>query len=583
MISWVGTWRKVEFRQNLFEPAFVSFYAWSLLSLLWSIDASEALLSSQLVFLSLALFFVMSAMVREHPEFEGLFIKVQLLVLLFSFGLAFYKMAIIPYYDPYKVISVSANNNLYSGFLILSLPLVFSGFISFKRIWKYLSMMVGILCLFFIIIIQSRAAYIGTFMALSISLILLWNRYREVFKKRNILWGLFSLVFLTLLIYVFTLTLDAKRKEYFLQKARVWEYFRSYEDLQAKNIRKLREAELADHTRMAAFDFSEAYYSNANLRVIFWQKSMGLMALRPMTGVGAGNWRLAVPQIVNPPNPEHTIGNCTYSEPHNEWIRILSELGIVGFILALLVFFFPLVYVYIRIFRSAEKLPVESLFYVAFITGFYLFAAFDFPLRRVEHNILLWSIFAFMLNKVPLPILSERVEYKPKRGMMILVTGLLLFTLISGMARIRGEYYTVLMFRNERKNDSLVISYCKKAENPFYRITPNTLPLAWFEGVAHYRLGESEEASACFQRALTYTPYEVRVLNDYAAGLFKANKSLEAIDILKKTLVIDPFFDDARFNLGAIYYFSGDTKRARVQILGCRESQKKTDYLREMR
>jgi tetratricopeptide (TPR) repeat protein len=188
-----------------------------------------------------------------------------------------------------------------------------------------------------------------------------------------------------------------------------------------------------------------------------------------------------------------------------------------------------------------------------------------------------------MLNKVPLPILSERVEYKPKRGMMILVTGLLLFTLISGMARIRGEYYTVLMFRNERKNDSLVISYCKKAENPFYRITPNTLPLAWFEGVAHYRLGESEEASACFQRALTYTPYEVRVLNDYAAGLFKANKSLEAIDILKKTLVIDPFFDDARFNLGAIYYFSGDTKRARVQILGCRESQKKTDYLREMR
>src|ERR1035437_9266601 len=48
--------RYIRIRNNFFETAFVLFYIWSLLSAFWSIDAAEAILQSQLVFLSLALF-----------------------------------------------------------------------------------------------------------------------------------------------------------------------------------------------------------------------------------------------------------------------------------------------------------------------------------------------------------------------------------------------------------------------------------------------------------------------------------------------------------------------------------------------
>jgi len=128
-----------------------------------------------------------------------------------------------------------------------------------------------------------------------------------------------------------------------------------------------------------------------------------------------------------------------------------------------------------------------------------------------------------------------------------------------------------------------VIEYCHKAENPFYHITPNALPISWFEGVAHYRLGEIDVAEKCFRHALKMTPYEVRVLNDYSAALFQTGKPAEAIKTLKKTLVIDPFFDDARFNLGAVYYLTGQRDSARVQINACRDSQKKSDFLEEMK
>ena len=584
LIAWItGVGRMIRIRNNLFEIGFVLFYTWSLLSLFWSIEPSETILQSQLVFLSLALFLVISALAGKYSGFESLFIKTHLLILLFSFGLAFYKMSFLTYYDPYKIISVSANNNLYSGFLIISLPLAFAGYILFKGIWKYLSMAVGILAFFFIIVVQSRAGYLGTATALLISFIVLKVRYQNAFSKQNILMGFLSVILLSAGIALFTHTLDNTRRQYFLEKIRIWNYFRSYDDLQARNIRKLQQSDLEDHTKIAAFDFSEDYYSNANLRVIFWQKSLGLIATRPLSGVGAGNWRLAIPSIKDPPNPEHTIGNFTYSEPHNEWVRIISELGITGFVLAIFVFFLPPVFVFYRILFSRPKPPPETLYYAAFITGFYLFAAFDFPLRRVEHNIVLWSVFAFMLNKVPLFPLRYGFFHKlPVRWLTDIFLCLCMFSVLVAAARFRGEYYTVLMFRNERKNDAQVIVYCHKAENPFYHITPNTLPISWFEGVAHYRLGENKVAEKCFLRALKKTPYEVRVLNDYSAVLFNLGKPQEAITTLKETLVIDPFFDYARFNLGAIYFLTGQRDSAREQIMRCRESQKKRDFLEEI-
>jgi O-antigen ligase len=334
---------------------------------------------------------------------------------------------------------------------------------------------------------------------------------------------------------------------------------------------------------MAAFDFSEDYYSNANLRVIFWQKSLGLIAARPLTGVGAGNWRLAVPSIKDPPNPEHTVGNCTYSEPHNEWVRIISELGITGLIISLFLYFLPPCFIFYLLLFRGSKPPLETVLYAAFILGFYLFASFDFPFRRVEHNIVLWSIFAFMLYKNPLPGLKKVPVIKPSTVLSVIFLFLLLFSVLISVARFRGEYYTVLMFRNERKDDRSVIRYCQKAETPLYRITPNTLPIAWFEGVAHYRLSEDEQARECFIRALKSTPYEVRLLNDYSAVMFRLKRPLDAICTLKATLAIDPYFDDARFNLGAIYYLTGQRDKARTQIVLCRQSQKKQDFLEEMK
>ena len=598
----IGFHKKILLRKTFFECSFILFYLWNLLSCLWAIAPSEAIMQSQLVFISLALFLIISAFYNENKAFENIFIKTHFFILLFSFALAFYKMYTLPYFDPYKIISVSANNNLYSGFLLISLPLVFTGYSINRGFWKYLAVIVGILSIFFIIITQSRAAYIGLFVASFVSFLFLIFKYPVVFSKRNISVGIVAVLLLFSGVFVFYSSLDDTRKNYFLSKVPVWEYFKSYENATAERLK--RKNTRADLIHVAPFDFSEEYYENANLRIIFWKKSLCLIASHPVLGVGSGNWKINVPSCKSPVNPEHTVKNYTYSQPHNEWIGIISDLGFIGFLLSLFIFFVPVAFVFYKIGFTTPKPHISVVFYGSFIFGFYLFSSFDFPFHRVEHNVIFFSVFAFLLNKVSLkqgrfrildriPRLRDGlISQIPPQGrksakMISLVSAifilLLLLTIFIASVRIRGEYYTLKMFSNERRNDDKVIYYSRKAENVFYRITPNTLPIAWFEGVAHYRKGDVKSSIQCFERALRSTPYEVRVLNDYAASLFNSQKPDQAKTVLLQAIDIDPWFDDARFNLAAIYYFADQRDSALFYIDRCRNSQKKEEFMKELK
>lgn len=585
LFAWIGLFRKGKLPEinKPYLIALIAFYLWNVVSACWSIAPSEALMQSQLFFLCLVLFIVVSAFTRKDSAFEPLFIKAVIILLILSFVLAFLKMSSLRFFDPYKIISVSANNNLYAGFLLLSFPLLLAGYKTLTVRWKYVSVGTAILSLFFLVIVQSRAAYLGMAVSVLILAVIALLRFPGVFSRRNIATGSVATAILLSLILGFYLSLDQTRRNYFLSKIPVWSYFIAYDTDYALQLERKRAALRAGNAETAAFDFSEDYYENANLRIIFWKKSGSLIASHPVLGVGAGNWRLAVPSVTRPENPEHTVKNYTYSQPHNEWIGVLAELGAIGFILALVVFFTPPVLAFRNLFRKDPDTDFTLSIYASFISGFFLFAAFDFPMKRVEHNILIFTVFAFIMHKIP--VSTSKVPGPSRRHRwLILAPGavVLMATLVLVSFRLHGEYFTLKMFMNERKNDQKVIGYSHKAGNPCYRITPNTLPLDWFEGVAHYRLGDAKTAIACFQRALKYTPHEVRVMNDYGAAIFSLKRTADAKAMLMQAWVTDPWFDDAKFNLAAICYLSGRPDSARAWVNRCRDSEKKREFLEEM-
>lgn len=577
---------KLLYELNLWTFSLFAFYIWNLTSFIWATSVSEAIAQSQLVFLGIAVFGIVSTFNKSNVDFEKLFVRVHVLVLLFSYCLASFKMLTLQFYDPYKISSISLNNNLYSGYLLLSFPIVLRAYSINKGDWKYLSMLTGILCLFFLIILQTRAAYIGMAFALIIITIIILIKYRYIFSKQNIFAGFISIAILAIAISLFYHSLDATRRNAFESKVAVWNYFvpsnndQKTDNIQIKDIPKKGIAE------MAAVSTPVEYFENVNSRLIFWKKSFGLIKNHPIIGVGAGNWRLVVASINEPPNPLHTINNYTYSQPHNEWVGFLSELGIIGFVLAICIFILPIFQMLLKLTFGKPKSGMYLLFYSGFLAGFYVYASFDFPFKRIEHLILVFSILAFLFNKLPLDEIITLPTFKIRKYTLLfqrVFISLLLFTVIVAGARIKGEYYTLKFFTDERKNDNAVVKYAQKATNIFYRITPNTLPVAWFEGVAHFRLGQYQKAVQSFELSIKSTPYEVRVLNDYGTGLFALSKNSLAIDALKKSISIDPDFDEAKFNLSAIYYSMQKPDSALFYANKCRESQKRKDYINEIK
>ena len=193
--------------------------------------------------------------------------------------------------------------------------------------------------------------------------------------------------------------------------------------------------------------FSEQYFENAQLRVIFWKKSIGLIKENPIRGVGIGNWKIQIASSVNPQNPDHIRKNYTYNYPHNEFIGILSELGIVGFLVSLFLLFSPPIHSIYRHFKLKTDNNHIVLIYAIVTFGFLIYSFFDFPLKRIETL----SLFTISLGF----IFAELPNDKKSNGFVIssfiikfLLCLFLLFAIIVSAFRLKGEYYTKYVFKD---------------------------------------------------------------------------------------------------------------------------------------
>ena len=161
--------------------------------------------------------------------------------------------------------------------------------------------------------------------------------------------------------------------------------------------------------------------------------------------------------------------------------------------------------------------------------GYIIIAFFDFPKERVEHTVLLSLLFAMATKNQVTPL--QQYSYLSKGKKFKLFYGLMIFILIANSLfsfyQIQGEYHTRKALEAQLVNKWKVVQQaCKYAYSPFYQITPL--------GCAH-------------------TPYHFNCLNDYASCKVQLKKYQEAIDIYKKSLYINPRFEDALFNISFAY------------------------------
>jgi tetratricopeptide (TPR) repeat protein len=303
--------------------------------------------------------------------------------------------------------------------------------------------------------------------------------------------------------------------------------------------------------------------------------------MHPTVGVGANNWQIYFPSNVLPDIYPIRDLNVTFQRPHNDFLWILSEYGIIGFNLFLIFITGILFLIYLKIANHFDPIYVIIL---SGILGFLAISFFDFPKERIEHNILFYVLIgiAYYLIKQETFEFKTGLFYLPKIVLKILIV-ILIMIFYFGWLNFKGEYFTKKMYVERIiKNNKNVIYFCDKAQSFCYNIDPTSIPLCWYKGNANANLGNYAAALEDFKNAFRFHPYNHNVLNDLGSSYFMNSKIDSAKIFYMESSRINPSFDDPKLNLTAIFINEGNYNEAQKWNESIFHNSERRDYYRSI-
>jgi tetratricopeptide (TPR) repeat protein len=313
--------------------------------------------------------------------------------------------------------------------------------------------------------------------------------------------------------------------------------------------------------------------STLNERIWLWKKTFEMVKKHPLMGIGVGQWRLAFPiygKIQKFRQSDDGPIEIFFQRPHNDYIWILSESGIIGLLSYLAIFGISINYALKIFFQSGDADNKALAFCMLFgIIGYMVISFFSFPRERIVHVIFLMLIMACIVSAYH-QVFRKQKNAKCYRILFVNIFALLLlvFCMIVGYIRLDSEAHVKEALVARRTGDwQTVRSEIDKADSPFYQLDPLCIPLAWYRGIANYSTGHFEEALKDFKKAYQIHPNNIHVLNNLGTGYAKLGDFESAVAYYEKALEICPGFAEARVNLGVVYFHMGNFFEARYHLM----------------
>ena len=433
--------------------------------------------------------------------------------------------------DIYVITGLNGHKNLAASFIFILLVIKISFLFSDLKTSKSMIYVSILLDLVLIFILQSR----GVWLALLVTIVMFFliNGFKNQIKRiRYVSFSILLLILLNVCLY-------------FSLKVIINKY----------------EANKTD------FQFTK---KEDQERVILWKKTLQLIAEKPSLGHGGGNWQIVFPKTGLNEIWRAEDLNVTFQRPHNDFLWLISEYGIIGF--EIIAFFSILIFCYVIYYSDLKKHLVVI---IAGIIGFYCFAFFDFPKERIEHSILVYLLLAYLLSNVHPSFESNKQYYGPLK--IILTIGL--FSVVSlSCLRYTSEISIKKMHKSilSNQNDE-IISNVDDATNIISSIDSYSMPLRWYSATAYASNNKNKEVYNELKIAYQKAPYNRNVLNDLGTIYTLQGKTNKAILYYLKSHTISPRFDEPLLNLAVIYINLEKIDSARYYM-----QQIKTDSPRRM-
>lgn len=540
------------------DVVLASYFAYTLFccfSLFWSQNKAEALFSAEKQVAGLFAFLFSVFFLKQNKyDFMATLFKISILVALVLFVVVSYQIihtlnfVNVEKDALYEITGLNGHKNLLSSFLFLNLFFLACACIQLPKAYRIISLCCIVISLAVLFVLKTKAVWLGALATLFVfGILFTYKKINKIFFKQVNTYVI-ALVLITL-INIF--------------------FFFFFRPIINKSL------DFTQTTENTAMKLEQE-------RLVLWYKTYDMIDRYPLLGVGCGNWQIEMPNatLVNLWRGEDL--NFTFQRPHNDFLWILSETGLIGFNLYLFFVIALLLFSVKALKMSGNKQSIYLLmFCVAFIIGYFVISFFDFPKERMEHGIWLNMIVAVAYyhigeNRLIQNLKSIRLSKLVYFAAMLL----LLFMTYTGVLRCRGEFFTRNVYNGKHENNpSKVIKAGYLALNFAYTIDPLSVPIYWYTGNAHAQLGNYQAAYKDFLQAFHYNPYNRNVLNDLASACVMIGDTLQGKSYYKEIVRISPRFDEAKLNLAAICISEKKFKEASHWLsLILHDSERRSQY-----
>ena len=433
--------------------------------------------------------------------------------------------------NQYYITSFFEHKNVFTSYLFLSFPFTILLYYNSTKGWRYFSIFTFIVSFSFVLILQTRSIYLAIIFCLITFYVLYFRQINQFIKRKYVL---FSLAFVILIISATSLN--------------VW-----------------------NKITISSFTKSES----AIERVKVWNKTVQLIAENPIFGVGPGNWKYQYLKYGVGDIESVAFSLVTFQKPHNDFLWILAENGLVGFLL----FASILIYILILVVKARKvNLSNTAKICIAFLVGLLADSFFSFPKEKISHILLASIILVVLIAELnpktyKISILSQKI-------IRFSFFGILFFSLLISVFRFKGEYYSMKLFQAKHENNYRnLIDFGQKGNSLFYKTNLTSIPLKSYMGYGYNKLGKYDSLFLVSREAYLISPYSFEVLNNYGFILEKFHQYREAKKIMLEAYRINPKNEMTLYNLVVLEFNTKNYQKALfwlTKIRNYKDKYKKT-------
>jgi len=526
--------------------AFLLLYA---LSITKSLNPGDAWYEWLKTFLGLPVMLLTAVLFREQANRIIMlkFSQVTALLLSCIYFFQWFKLAFNPSLDKVfdyslHVASTLGNKNFYAELVCLLLVFSVISFFTFKKFFKYLSLVNILLLVISIFTVRSMAAVVAVLMAALIAGTAIY--YGRLVKKISAL-KIVAMIAATILIGGIILFQTGAMKNF---SARI-EVVNKY----------LSNPSLADST-------ARSNNNSTFERILLWRNTLGLIQEYPLSGCGAGNWKLLYPKYGISGTRYIETGATHYEHPHNDYLLMASEAGLPAAV-AFILFLTSIAWVSFRKIRSQN----DQLWYAGILFAVICFAVtsmFSFPRVRfyawIQLSVFAGMYFALTENENAFQKKSLQSVWK----IILIASGIIsVWAIVAGTIRYQGELHSkLLQVAKKQKNFARIVRESERASSWYFPVDETATPFTWYKGMALFYSGQVAAAKAAYEDAFEKNPYHIQLLNDLATTLEQSDERERAIQIYQRALSITPYFPHSLLNISACYFNVGKRDSAYVYI-----------------